>query len=590
MKRDRGIPERLRSLGKLLRDKRPRSELELASTNRQVKDLEEGKKRGLKWDEDAAQRAVNFFGLLRHWKGKWAGTKMIPEPWQEHCIIAPLFGWKWEFSGLRRFRTGYIEQPRKQGKTTIGAGLALQGLVADQEPGAEVYAAATKRDQACILFNDAKRCLGPQLRQKIKPYQFSLTFDALNGSFKPLSSDHDSLDGLNIHRAVIDELHAHKERGLWDVLLGSVGARTQPLIVAITTAGDDDKTICGEVRNQLAVPALTGGSDADDAFFAFIACAELEDDWMDPETWRKANPNLGISLNMEFLENLCKQARASKAAENNFRRKHLNQWITGASEWISPVTWNSCKGDEPDNLQGRECFIGVDIGTRDDLAAVGRVFPDRIVIPPRARSQQDDTGIITDAETVDGAIKNARFKVRSAYVDVTLWVPENGRRDIREAPLVNWIDRGLINVAGGNSTDFDAIFEQIEADSERYDVKQIAIDPNNARQFGNSLTDAGFEVFNFRQNTLNYHEPVTEFGVLVSDGLIKHPGHDVLSWMISNVRLRSRGGYVMPWKEKSADKIDGAVALLMAFGAAMFCAIDPKATGEFYETHELEIF
>lgn len=585
MKRAKGISARMKSLEKLLRDKRPRSALELASINRQKNDLDEGYKRGLVWDEDAAVRGVEFFSLLKHWKGKWAGLKLTPEPWQEHCIIAPLFGWKLELSGFRRFRTGYIEQPRKQGKTTIGAGISLQGLVADQEPGAEVYAAATKRDQACILFNDAKRCLGARLRQMVKQYQLALGFETLNGWFKPLSSDHDSLDGLNISRAVIDELHAHKDRGLWDVLLGAVGARSQPLIVAITTAGDDDKTICGEVRNQLAIPALNGAADADDSFFAFIACAELEDDWMDPETWKKANPNLGVSLNIEFLENLCRQARASKAAENNFRRKHLNQWITGASEWISPVSWASCKSDEPPVMDGRECFIGVDIGTRDDFAAVGRLFPERIVIQSRGEQADSDAPENNDDGDV---LKKARFKIRRAYCDVTLWVPENGRRDIREAPLVNWIDRGLVQVAGGNSTDFDAIFEQIERDAERYDVKQIAIDPNNARQFGSDLTEMGFEVFNFRQNTLNYHEPTIEFGVLVADGMIAHPGHDVLSWMIGNVRLRSRNSYVMPWKEKCPEKIDGAVALLMAMGAAMFCD-KPISRGKYYETHELEM-
>jgi len=588
LKRAKGISARLKSLEKLLRDKRPRSALELACINRQKNDLDEGHKRGLQWDEDAAQRAVNFFPLLRHWKGKWAGTPMTLESYQEHLIIAPLFGWKQEATNLRRFRTGYVEQPRKQGKTTIGAGIALQGLVADQEPGAEVYAAATKRDQACILFNDSKRCLGPQLKQKIKQYQFSLTFDQLNGSFQPLSADHDSLDGLNIHRAVIDELHAHKERGLWDVLLGSVGARSQPLVIAITTAGDDDKSICGEVRNQLAIPAISGEPGCDDAFFTFISCADIEDDWQDPQTWLKANPNLGVSLNIEFLENLCRQARASKASENNFRRKHLNQWITGASEWLAPAVWASCKSDEEPNLDGKECFIGVDIGTRDDFAAVGRLFPERIVIPSRTEQQNDEERkLMDDGSLPEEQQKRARFKIRSAYCDVTLWVPENGRRDIREAPLVNWIDRGLVNVAGGSSTDFDAMLDQIVKDSELYDVRQIAIDPNNARQFGSDLVELGFEVFNFTQNTRNYHEPMEEFASLVKSGNFKHPGHDVLSWMIGNVRIRSRNGYMMPWKEKCPDKIDGAVSLLMATGVAMFCD-KPVNSGKFYETHELE--
>lgn len=564
---------RLKALDKILRDKRPRSALEVQCIQRQIRDLETGHRRGLVWDEESAKRAVSFFGLLKHWKGKWAGLPLKPEPWQEHCIIAPIFGWKFE-SGLRRFRTAYIEEPRKQGKTTKAAAFGLQGLVADNEQGALVYAAATKRDQACILFNDAKRCMGSRLRQMVKTFQWALTFDPLNGSFKPLSSDHDTLDGLDISRAIIDELHAHKDRGLWDVLVGGTGARTQPLIVAITTAGDDDKSICGEVRNSLAIPALSVEPGTDDTFFTFIACADIEDDWKDPATWHKANPNLGVSLHEEFLENLCRQAGASKAAENNFRRKHLNQWITGAQEWITPVSWSKCRIETPPELDGKECFIGVDVGTRDDFAAVGRLFPERVgVEAPKQKTESE----ISEAD-VEAQSRPAAFRVTRAHVDVTLWVPENGCRDIRQPPLVNWIDRGLVRVAGGNSTDFVSIMDQIHKDAKRYDVKQIAIDPNNTRQLGQDLVAAGYQTFDFTQNTRNYHEPLTEFGVLVSEGWLTHCGHDVLSWMIRNVRLRSRNNYFMPWKEKSAEKIDGAVALLMAMGAAMFCDLEPADT------------
>lgn len=578
MKKCRGTSARLKALERLLRDNRPRSALELAGIHRQMRDLAEGHKRGLVWDEAEAKRAVEFCGLLKHWKGKWAGTQFKPEPWQEHCIIAPLFGWKNE-DGLRRFRTGYIECARKQGKTFLGAMLGLQGLVADKENGAEVYAAATTRDQACGLFNDAKRCMGNRLRQLVKPWQFSITFDALNGFFKPLSSDHDSLDGLNIHRAVIDELHAHKHRGLWDVLLGAVGARTQPLIVAITTAGDDDKSICGEVRNQLAIPAITSETGGDDSFFAFITCAEADDDWLDPASWAKANPNLGVSLYLEFLENLARQARVSKASENNFRRKHLNQWITGASEWIAPVAWAKNRDEVLPNLEGRECFIGIDVGTRDDFAAVGRLFPERIELV--RSTDEEKANEAADANLPSGVVQpRAQYKIRRAFVDVTLWVPENGRRDIRQAPLVNWIDQGLVQVAGGNSTDFDAIIQRIHDDAATYDLKQIALDPNNARQLGNELVSEGYDVFDFAQNTRNFHEPTTEFAVLVAEGLMRHSGHDVLAWMIRNVRLRSRGGYVMPWKEKSAEKIDGAAALLMAMGAAMFSELEPSVVYE----------
>lgn len=584
-----GVDARLLALEGLLESPRPRSRLETAGIRRQMLDLEEGHRRGLIWDEEAASRAVAFFSLLKHWKGEWAGEPFRLEPWQDHGVIAPLFGWKRKEDGLRRFRTAYCELPRKNGKTTLAAGIGLQGLIADGEPGAEVYAAATKRDQACILFEDAKQCLGRHLRRLVELFAHSITCKALSSSFKPLSSDYDSLDGLNLHRAIVDELHAHKTRKLWDVLVTSPGTRRQPLIAAITTAGDDETSICGEVRNQLALGVLEGKPDHNDTFFAWISCAETDDDWMDPQTWLKANPNLGVTIKEDYLAEQCRNARVSKASENNFRRKHLDQWITGAAEWISSTNWARCRQAKFPDLSGREVFEAIDIGWRDDFAALGRVFPERIAIDT-VESTAPALGTMAEQIAKAGQMpepRRAQWKVRSAHVEVELWVPSHGKRDIHQPPLVNWIERGLVHVTPGNTTDTDAILAQVQRDVQKYQVREIAIDPNNARQLGNDLEAFGIPRFEFWQSIRNYHEPCMEFATLVANKQIHHDGHEVLAWMIKNVRLKQNSaGYVMPAKDKSPEKIDGPVTLLMAMALAMFSATPSL---DYYLTNELEI-
>lgn len=577
MAKPKNTSARLKALQKLLKDGRPRSALELAAIRRQQLDLDEGHKRGLVWDEDAAVRAIQFFSLLKHWKDPWAGKPFVLEPWQEQGIIAPLFGWMRADDGSRRFRTGYIEVPRKNGKTTLCAGIALQGLLADGEHGAEVYAAATMRDQAKIVFNDSRRCLGPALRKLVTEFNQGITFERLAGTFRPLSAEYGTLDGLNPSRVIVDEFHAHPSRGLWDVLLGGQGARRQPLIVAITTAGVDRTSICYEVREKLARAVLEGAPGHNDSVFAFIACADDADDWQSPETWRKANPNYGITVKPESLAELAKQSAVSGSAESNFRRKHLNQWVGAESTWIEPATWDKGKlALSPNNyhlqLAGKPAFGGLDLGWRDDFAALGMVVPDRVRIG-------DDLPVAEEAPTSaanrfcrDPSAITAKWKIRRCWLELHLWVPENGKRDIHEAPLADWIAAGLVNVTEGNTTDFDAIMLEIEEASRYFRLLEVALDPNNARQPGQEITASGLTVVHeFRQNKLNYNEPCREFERLAGAGLCHHDGNPVLRWMMGNVVMEADArGYVMPAKQKSADKIDGPVALLMGFARAMF--------------------
>ncbi|GAH39281.1 unnamed protein product, partial [marine sediment metagenome] len=302
----------------------PAGRLVRLAVERHVRDLVEGPKRGLHWDRQAAQHAIDFFGFLKHSKGEWAGQPFLLEPW-EQWLLWMIFGWK-RADGLRRFRTAYIEVARKNGKTTWGAGLGLYLLVADGEPGAEIYSAATKREQARLSHGEAVRMVRSSraLSRMVGVVKDNLHIRATASKYEPLGADANTMDGLNVHAAIIDELHAHRNRRVVDVLETATGARRQPLICEITTAGSDQTSICYE-HHEYARQILEGTID-DDSWFAYIACLDEEDDWLDEEAWKKANPNLGVSVKLDSLRRTAQKAKRLPAAQNAFRRLHLNEW------------------------------------------------------------------------------------------------------------------------------------------------------------------------------------------------------------------------------------------------------------------------
>lgn len=528
------------------------SAIETLCVQRQMADLQSATERGLVWDEDEAARNVKFCSLMKHWKGSKAGLGFVPEVWQEECIIAPLFGWyrekKRSEGGVRRFTTAYIEVPRKNGKTFLASAIANQGLIADMERGAEVYSAATKRDQANILFKDAKLTLTGDIKRAVKILKGSITCPALQSTFVPLSSDYNSLDGLNIHRAVIDELHAHKTRDLWDVLQTGMGARKHPMIVAITTAGYDRSTICWEMHETSS--KILSGEKADDSMFAYIACAEPDDDWTDPRIWWKANPNLGISIYENNLADLTRQAVESPSSENNFRRKHLNQWTEQSVRWIPMQLWDECGGDiELDELYGEKCWAGLDLASTRDVNSLVLVFPrpgGRYVLLPY------------------------------------FWVPEEAkdergkydRTQVMNWASREWMGRPMIRKTAGNTTDYNCIAEDIIALSKRFEIEQIAYDPwSPAVAFVQTLQDMGFELdklTEFRQTIGNFAGPTAEFYKLIVSRRLVHGGNPVLRWMAGNVAVKEDpSGNVRPDKGKSSDKIDGIVASIMGLAGAI---------------------
>jgi phage terminase large subunit-like protein len=336
---------------------------------RHLRDL---KRKDVHFDAAKAQWVVEFFSHLRHSKGVKAGEPFILEPWQAF-ILGSLFGWRVSKGGPRRFRTAYVEVPRKNGKSTLSAGLALLLAFFDEEAGAEVYCAATKRDQARIVFEEAQRMVkaSPSLRKRITSFVGNLHIAATAQKLQPLGADADSMDGLNIHAAIVDELHAHKTRAMVDVLETATGARAQPLVFYITTAGYDRHSVCWE--RHAYTERLLDGTLEDDASFGFISAADDSDDWRKPATWAKANPNLGVSVSLDDLERKVRRALEIPAEQNAFRRLHLNQWTEQEVRWLDVAAWDECGGtlgwlELREAMRGEVCYLGMDLASSLDVS------------------------------------------------------------------------------------------------------------------------------------------------------------------------------------------------------------------------------
>lgn len=518
---------------------------------RHRRDLAEGEARGLWFDERAAMTAVAFFSLLHHSKGEWAGQVVMLEPWQQFCLWM-LFGWK-RADGTRRFRTFYLEVARKNGKTTQAAGVGLYLLTADGEAGAEVYTAATKRDQARIAHGEAMRMVqrSPQLKREVRQNKDNLHVLATASKFEPLGRDADSLDGLNVHGAIVDEVHAHKTRDLWDVLITGMGARTQPLMYAITTAGFNRQSVCYELHeySQKVVEGLV----EDDSFFGLVYTIDEGDDWEDEANWIKANPNLGVSKKLGYMRQEAAQAKAMPAKLNSFLRLHLNVWTQASERWIHPDKWGAC-GAAVDvaRLQGRRAWLGLDLSSTTDISSLVMVVERELGEP--------------------------------WWVVPWFWVPEEAmhersRRD--RVPYEAWVREGLIEATPGSVIDYDFILSRVGMVLSEFEVVELAFDRWGSQQVVNRLQEIGFTVdpkvaamgtpllVQFGQGFASMSAPMKELEKLILAEELAHGGNGVLSWMAGNVvATQDAAGNLKPDKSKSIEKIDGVVALVMALARA----------------------
>jgi phage terminase large subunit-like protein len=506
---------------------------------RHVNDLRTGHERGLWFDERAARTVIAFFGLLRHSKGEWAGAPVALEPWQQFHLWN-LFGWK-RADGTRRFRVSYLEVGRKNGKSTMGAGVGLYLQAADGEPGAEIYTAATKRDQARIVHQEAVRMVkqSPALTRELRVFKDNIHSERTFSKFEPLGRDSGTLDGLNVHGAIVDEVHAHPNGDMWDVLQTATGARRQPLLYAVTTAGFDRQSLCWQFNDY--TQKVVSGVLEDDNWHGLIYTLDDGDDWEDEANWYKSNPNLGVSKKIDDLRDKARAARGMPARLNGFLQKELNVWTQASTRWIDPEAWRRCNLGRVDEeaLAGRECWGGLDLSSTLDVTALVWVFPG----------------------------EGGQWTVVSR-----LWVPEENvaervKRD--RAPYDVWIREGWMRTTPGNVVDYEYIMAQASEDLRRFKVREIAFDPWNATAVSNRLTDEGAPMVEFRQGFVSMNPAMKTLEVAVQTARLNHGGNPALAWMADNlVATSDPAGNLKPDKGKSTEKIDGMVALLMALQRA----------------------
>lgn len=485
---------------------------------------------------------MRFFGLLRHSKGEWAGKPLVLTPWQGF-VVGSVFGWLRK-DGTRRFRTVYQEVPRKNGKSTMLAGIGLYMLVADGEPGAEIYAAATKKEQARIIFDEAKRMVRSSsvLGSRVRSYKLNLSIERTSSKFEPLSADEKTLDGLNPSAVLIDELHKHRNRGVLDMMDTGMGSRRQPVLWIITTAGDDNPESVYAHENDYATKVLEGTLE-DDTLLAFISTIDKDDRWDDPAAWAKANPNIGVSVKLDDLHRQADKAKRSPTAQAAFKRYRLNVRTSDDQRAIDMALWscNTLGRIDPESLKGRECFVGLDLSSKIDITAAVRLF----------------------APSSPGE----RWKLLARF-----WIPADNiteREDRDRAPYRRWIDDGWVEPTLGNIVDHESVFRTVLWDARDYPAIEIAYDPWNATQMAVQLQNEGVRMIEFIQGLRSYTAPTKELLAMLQAERLDHGENPVLTWMASNLHVQTdKNENMMPTKKTSRGRIDGITALAMAIGRA----------------------
>ena len=496
------------------------------------------------FDEEKAKRTVDFINCLKHTKGKWRGQAFALLPWQEE-IIRDVFGTVKE-NGYRQYNTAYVEIPKKNGKSELAAGVALYMTCGDNEWGAEVYGCASDRQQASIVFDVAvdmvEQC--PALKKRIKPVMSvkRLVYKPTNSFYQVLSAEAYTKHGLNVHAVIFDELHSQPNRELFDVMTkGSGDARTQPLFFLITTAGTDRHSVCFE-QHQKAEDILQGRK-IDPTFYPVIYGASDDADWSSEDVWKKANPSLGHTIDIEKVRNAYLSARDNPAEENIFRQLRLNQWVKQSTRWMQMEKWDACAFPVNEReLIGRECYGGLDLSSSIDITAFVLVFPPR-----------NDT---------------------ERYIFLPyFWIPkENMRLRVRRdhVPYDVWEKQGFLQTTEGNVIHYAFIEKFIDDLGKKFHIKEIAFDRWGAVQMVQNLEGLGFTVAPFGQGFKDMSPPTKRLMELVLEKSIAHGGHPVLRWMMDNIFVRTDpAGNVKPDKEKSTEKIDGAVAAIMGLDRAI---------------------
>lgn len=545
----------LQYIDRVMSGNRIAGKYEKLTVERQLNDLKYATEKGLYFDEKAAKKAMAFFTLLKHYKGEWAGKELELEDWQ--CFIVwCVFGW-YRSGGVRRFNYANIEEARKNGKTTFAAGIALYMMVLDGEAGAEIFSAAVDRDQAKICWEAAKKMVekSPALQKYLVTYTNSIIMESTSSTFKPLSKDSGNKDGLNPHCAICDERHAWQTDDIFNVIKSGMGARKQPLIFTITTAGFNMESPYYQSR-KVMIDILEGVKKQENEF-VMIFCPDKGDDWKDPRTWEKANPNMGVSVSYEYMENELNDAvNKGGTVEVNFKTKNCNMWVDAPDVWIPDdiITENN-RGVTDDDLIGMECYAGLDLASHVDINALALFFPEL------------------------------------KAVKMFFWIPEGKVKEKEDkVDYRRWAEQGYIKITPGDVIDIDFQVADIEKICRDYKVLNLAFDPAKAYHGTiQGLQKAGLDdiLDEFPQSMMNMSEPTKKLEAFIRDRVVDLMDNPVLRWMFRNVIIyKDANDNIKLDKKKSPNKIDGVVAVVDAIGGMMSIEAE-KDSKTMYRNHSL---
>ncbi|WP_151731850.1 terminase large subunit [Acinetobacter ursingii] len=503
------------------------------------------------FNEERMNHVCSFIENLHHWKGELARKHFILDPWQVF-VVGNIFGWEDE-DGVRRFTDAYVEISKKNGKSTLAAAIGLYMLSGDGEPGAEVYAAAANYDQAKIVWQDAKQMvlLNPELRAEFgietTQYEIRSTTGNDNSIFRPVATDKEgSKDGKNVHCAILDEIHAHKDSETYDIMADGIIARREPLVLGITTAGSNKIGVCW--RERCKVVDILYGKDKLERYFGIIFTIDKGDDWRDPTVWPKANPSMGVAFSNTYLNDKYSKIKTA-AEESRFRQKSLNEWVQGADSWIASSEWESLADPNVTEEQFKGCigFGGGDLASKLDLAGFVKWHP----------------------KLIDGRVHWYLFARQ--YINEHV-VNQRRQTDGQKRPdeYLDWVEGGHLIETPGNVTSFNKINTDIVESHAQAPFYEFGFDPFNASQFAEDLILHGIDAVEVRQQVNPLSIGMRWMEELIRDGRIHHDGNPVLQWCICNIEVKEdNNNNIFPRKPDKARKIDAGVAAIIGATRAM---------------------
>lgn len=540
----------------VLSGRRKAGRLEIKAVERHVNDLKYSVEKGIFWDERAAMKALDLFPLLKHYKGEWAGTEFVLEGWQ--CfVVASVFGWK-KAGNVRRFSSAYLEVTRKNGKTQLAAAIGLIGLLMDNEFGAEVYSAAVDKDQASICWKAAKAMIqqSPALHKRAEITRDAIAIESTMSVFRAFSRDTKNKDGFNPSFAICDEVHAWTSFDIYDVIESGMGARRQPLIFMTTTAGLNLSLPC-YAKRRVFIEILDGVKEQDDTFILIFSLDD-GDDWKDKECWEKACPNLGISVKMDYMERRLNAAINDPTKEVEFKTKNLNMWVDAPTVWIpDDIIQQNNHGAVDKDLEGQECYAGLDLASTGDINALALFFPN----------------------------------LSNRPVKMFFWIPDAKVKEKEDKVNYRvWVQQGYITTTPGNIIDTEFLKEDIERILRVYDIKNLSYDPFlSANGVLQHLGDKGYyDVMDeLAQRVTTLSEPTKELQRMLLAGSMDLMYNPVMRWMFRNIFIYTDPNLnIRIDKKRSAEKVDGPAALVNAVAGWMSLNISGKEK-QIYTGHSL---